>query len=342
MELFVIDCGNATIKATNSKGPFYTIPSYIAEDTREANEYTGSVQSKHDIARFNCELDANRTYIFGENILNVENVHLRSTYTHNDRYEKQAFQLSMKFMLAELAKDFDDDNIEVMLVTGIPSEEKGTVQEKNFREWLKGKHLVKRNGVEYVINVKDVQILPQPFGTIMDLFLYENGQVDERTRGNISVIDFGGGTTIIDTYNNLEWDRHRSRTIYNGQKDIYKNIASQLRQKNKSITVENVEQSFYDKDKFVKVSNEIMVDAKDEKSHEVTSFVQNIVTSFDNVIPDSSDINRLILTGGGVNNVGGEFMRQYKGIKIDMVDDSQTANVNGFYKFGKLLLERMK
>jgi len=67
--------------------------------------------------------------------------------------------LLRSFILAELASDFEEHELnEVIVVTGLPSQEIGTKEADEFKRFLKQKHVVTRNGVQRMINVTDVEL----------------------------------------------------------------------------------------------------------------------------------------------------------------------------------------
>lgn len=156
---------------------------------------------------FNSNLDDDEVYIWGVGIKQaVDPDSLIPTYTHNNRYNQKRFKLLCSFILAELASDYEEHELnDVTVVTGVPSQEVGTKEAEEFKRFLQQKHLVTRNGVQRMINVTDVRITEQPLGTLLNEYMNDSGQIHkELMTSTVTVIDFGAGTTIMDTFKNLK------------------------------------------------------------------------------------------------------------------------------------------
>src|SRR5699024_1160594 len=90
---------------------------------------------------------------------------LRSTNSSNNRYAFDEFKRLIDFSLIKLASFENEESIDVRLVTGMPSEERLMEEKYNaFKEYLLGRHIATINGVEYVVNVKELKIIEQPLG----------------------------------------------------------------------------------------------------------------------------------------------------------------------------------
>jgi plasmid segregation protein ParM len=85
---------------------------------------------------------------------------------------------------------------EVALVTGLPVEWYG--DREALTEQLKGRHVIRRCGGGCpVVNVSQVLVVPQPFGSLFALILDKDGKLinEDLARGRVGVIDVGMHTT---------------------------------------------------------------------------------------------------------------------------------------------------
>lgn len=136
------------------------------------------------------------------------------------------------FVLAELASDYDESELtDVVLVTGLPSQEIGTEDERKLKNFLQQRHIVTRNGKQIMFNVTDVRVVEQPLGTLLDVYMNEEGKIhkDLLTK-TITLIDLGAETTIMDTFKNFKRLPEKSETFYEGMNDLHRTIAKQLEQ----------------------------------------------------------------------------------------------------------------
>src|SRR5690625_4096040 len=163
MLAFAFDVGNGFVKARNNKRNFVA-PSTIAKKESVGVSSIISMSSDFDTNagyhEFVSNLDEGIEYIWGEGIKDsVDPDNLIATYTHNNRYNQKRFKLLCSFILGELASDYEDHELtDVVIVTGLPSQEVGTKEEQEFRKFLQQKHVITRNGEQRVINVTDVRI----------------------------------------------------------------------------------------------------------------------------------------------------------------------------------------
>src|SRR5699024_10052685 len=133
------------------------------------------------------------------------------------------------------------------LVTGMPS---GDIQKSEFLEafksFLEGHHVVYRNNQEYVINVKELKIIEQPLGTLLNVFLNEELKIHKNLKNElVVVVDFGSGTTIIDVYQNMKLIG--GKTLSEGMINFHELIANTLSKTSKDVDSVYVEKGIIDK-----------------------------------------------------------------------------------------------
>lgn len=336
MELknYAIDFGNGYVKAKSDLGKFI-IPAKIGfEKDLGTSSLDGEFETKYRINRFSRKQDS-QVYIFGEDIEDaISNPNdLISTNSNNVRYNLKSFEQLVEFSLSELAKYEDDNTVDVRLVTGMPSVD---IQKKEivntFEDFLKGVHVVKRNNEEFIINVKEVKIIEQPLGTLLNLFLNEDLMVHKRLKeGLIVVVDFGSGTTIVDIYKNMK--RVSGQTIKSGMIQFYKKIADiLLSEKSLEVDPHFIEVGIRDKTYLAKVGNQ-SIDFKDIFDNILEQKIQRIVQSYEDEIDQEALVNDFIVTGGGSFIIGDQLKEQKKNFRL--IDNPQFSTTNGYYKLAK-------
>lgn len=327
-----LDHGNGWVKARTATNKL-TLPSYIAK-----NEEIGEGFNNHklEIKEYESANAKGETYVWGKDVIKANK--LLSTYGSQDRYKQKYYTLLNEFALIEVLSDLNEDVIEdVWVITGVPSEEKGTTLEKDIEKSLKGSHLVKVNGEDKIVKVSKVVILPQPIGTIMSLYLDTKGFVDDDKyeSSSVAIIDLGTGTTDLDHIKELRRQEGDTLSIPIGMFDVYKRIEKYVKKQHPTanVTPQRVETQF-NSDSFV-ISKRAKVDIssiKEEAIEEVAMEIKN------NIIQQWKTWDRfdeIIITGGGANSLGKKLKQLIS--DVTSVTNSQTANADGFYRYGEFL-----
>lgn len=342
---FAFDLGNGYVKATNGIRTIIA-PSSIATESALGTSSFSGLTSKEDMQYevFKSPLNDNETYIWGEGIAEaVEPEDLKSTYTDNERYNKLNFKLLCSFILGELASDFEESELyNVTLVTALPSDEIGSNDEKEYKEFLKKLHVVTRNDKQSIIEVVDVRIVEQPTGTLLDIYMKDNGLINkELLTSTITVIDFGSGTTIVDTFKNFNRLSDKSETYYVGMNDLHKDIAKKV---GKQLNVKGLDPSYINNglirgDFIAKLSERKAYPFEEFIEEAVINFIDTRLNAIDKTLTNRDTIDSFIITGGGSHVVKDYFIKAFGEDKVKVADNSQLANLNGYYKFAKHLIE---
>lgn len=340
---FAFDLGNGYVKATNGKRTIVA-PSMIA---RESSVGTSSLlsltnQKEKGYETFESLLDDGVKYVWGEGIADaVDPEALIPTYTHNNRYMQKRFKLLCTFILGELASDFSDEELmDVVVVTALPSSEIGTGDEANYKNFLEQKHVITRNGVQRMVNVTDVRIVEQPTGTLLNLFMSNEGMLDEELlTSTITVIDFGAGTTIMDTFKNFKRLREKSETFYEGMNDLHRNIAKELEGKHniKGLDPSYVDEGFRRGDLIAEVSDRRKYAFEDIAKHVIMDFIDKRLSEIDRTLTNRDSVDKFVVTGGGVNIVKDYFLEVFGESNVILASNSQLANLEGYYKLASQL-----
>jgi len=344
MKVFAFDVGNGFVKAKSEKRTIIA-PSMIARESSLGNSSIADhFESNPGYQVFKSPLDDGTTYVWGEGIkAAVESRKLLNTYTHNNRYELKRFKLLCEFILAELASDYEEDILEdVVVVTGMPSREIKTEADRYLKEFLTGNHLITRGAIEKVINVKDVRILEQPLGTLLNIYMNDEGQIHKELKNRtISVLDLGAGTSILDTYKNMKRIEDESETYYEGMMDVYKSIVNQIRKKydaknlDESVIEDGIRNNYT-----VELSARKRIPFEQEANNAVSDFVDTLIAKVDRTLASRDHIDQFIITGGGSQIAGQKYKEEFGEDSLDIVEDSQLANVEGYYKFARAIVKK--
>lgn len=342
---FSFDVGNGFVKARNSERRIIA-PSTIAKKDSIGTSSITSMSNDYDVnagyQTYVSNLDDSVEYIWGSGIKDAVDLdELISTYTHHNRYNQKRFKLLCSFILAELASDYNDHDLnDVVVVTGLPSQEVNTKEADDFKRFLQQKHLITRDGEQIVINVSDVRILEQPLGTLLDKFMNDAGKIHKKLMTSvITVIDFGAGTTIIDTFKNLKRLDDKSDTFWEGANDIHKRIAKAIEREYgvKGVDMHHVEAGFYDESMIAVVSERKKYPFKEIANKVISNFIEKRISDIDSTLTNRNGTDIFVGTGGGINIVGDTFEKEFNEESLVVVEDSQGANNDGFYKFSKAI-----
>lgn len=340
----VFDLGNGFVKAKSEKG-IIIAPSQIALKSSIGNSSVKDLLVESEsINEFESKLDDGSVYVWGENLREVVSEEaIFHTYTHEKRYNNRRYKLLCEFILAELAAGYEEDNIEAIVVTGMPSTEISTEDNESMKKFLLGTHVVTRNGVEKTIKVVEVRILEQPMGTLLNEYLIDGKMHRNLTENTITVIDFGSGTTIIDTYKKMKRVESLSKTIYRGMNHIYGEIANIVANKFnlKSVDPIQIEEGIRN-DFVLKISGRVQHAFEEIAKEVITETIEKTISDLDRSITVRDQIDEFLVTGGGTEIVGDEFKRIYNQEAVKIVDKPQTANVNGYNKLATLLINNKK
>ncbi|BCJ86283.1 ParM/StbA family protein [Effusibacillus dendaii] len=329
-----IDHGNGYYKGYSNEAIELILPSgFLTKESVKREDSTGVGDVNYN--EFESSLYARELYVWGNEVNKVKGKYL-STYTSEDRYTQKYYKLLSQFGLASLIRE-KEGTFEVLVVTGCPSWEKGTKREEKLAQVFKGQHTIQMNGREKIINVKECKVLPQPIGSILDLYMDEEGNVDRDEIGTsyIGIIDIGYGTTDCDGIDSLKAIPDDRITIPVGVYDIYQRLSDYINSVNPDAyaTPRRVEMQF-ESDVYYS-SKRLSIPIKEVKERIVRETAEYIINELQTRWRNRSKFDMIILTGGGAKLIR-PWVQKFIS-DIHLIEDYQISNVRGFYKFGLLL-----
>ncbi|MEH6892161.1 hypothetical protein V7024_21315 [Bacillus sp. JJ864] len=341
---FAIDLGNGFVKAKskNRNKPFVA-PSSIAKE-KDMLKSSTNISRQNNVEDedglkfkvFESVTQKGTKYIWGEGLKEVvASDKLISSFTVDKRYKSENYELLVDFVLGELASDFKEKNLNVRVVTGMPSEELETQDQEDLETVFKGTHVVTVDGVEKIITVEHVEVLEQPLGTLFSQLIDEKLEISADFTKRIAIYDFGAGTTILDVFEGGKRDEDESQTLPNGMNKIYQKV----RNKNKSIrtlTVHDIEDAFKNDYNF-KIGPKTY-NCQEHAEEAITDFLDRALSTFQGVLTTRNHIEKIFITGGGQNIVKDKLSSYFDDEEdVTYVKNSQTASVEGFFKYGEVM-----
>ncbi|MEK5036330.1 hypothetical protein MKY96_33410 [Paenibacillus sp. FSL R7-0302] len=333
LKVLGLDHGNVWVKGYGHNGtsPLLLPNQFIREDLLQTDPY---FQSKLVLDTFSSNQYKEENYLWGQDIYKALNP--INTFTSQDRYMQKPYKLLSEFALAEMSQDND----EILLVTGVPSVQKGTKAEEQLKKVFEGTHVITKNDEEQVAKVKEVQVLTQPLGTVMSIYLDDEGKVADEEAGEeyIGILDAGGGTFDVDGVKEMDAQSDDRATFHMGMYKVYQNIADWINRENPNAgaTAKLVEfQILGDNPDTYKISKRSSIDIKHPKDLYIRQYAEDVIPLINQRWTNRDKFDRLALTGGAAKPLYPYLLEWEK--DLILVDNSQIANVIGFYRYGVFL-----
>ncbi len=186
------------------------------------------------------------------------------------------------------------------------------------------------------ISLKEVQIIPQPFGTLYDQMLNTIGDIINQELGKmlVGIVDIGFKTTDFAAAHSLEFIDHLSSSTSTGIANVHRLMANYLQNNFK------LEKQDYELDEIVEEAVARVAGESQDLCDIRNGFFEQTAHKIINELSTRWDYRQfdiILLTGGG-----GEGLSQYiipHFPNMVLVDDAQYANVRGFQKLANNLFE---
>lgn len=343
MKLFAIDPGNRQVKLMSEKGT-KVLPSYYvdAEEYGDRN-VLAFAKGESKTSDYTTDRDRGYTYVWGEGLNSGAKV-VTDTMRSDGRYNTREFGVLVDFALAELARDFKeakDGMLDVVVVTGVPTEDYDKPEViKQLISAIKGVHSATIDGVSHVVKVHDVYVLMQPVGTAIDIMVDETGDVKDGVDiedSLVGIVDCGGGTVLIESFDSMNLDKKNRMQMFEGAYTLYGDIRSKVTKKFSSITDNEVERLLRECSK----TEEYIWSPNGRETYNLTNIVmeernrytRKVASTVNAAYKANKRMKTVYVTGGTANLlVRTEFELAVP--KAKFVEESETANVRGFYKYG--------
>lgn len=213
-----------------------------------------------------------------------------------------------------------------------------------FRDTLKGRHQVVFHSpdggrVAKKIQVEQVQLLPQPMGSALNLLMNDNGQISEKelARQKIGVVDIGFRTTDYLVVDRLRYVERSSRTMDTGVSKAFNIIAGKLRE-NSGVNVELYRLYGAVESGTIRMRGQAFSFAK-IRDQIFAHLAATIVGDLERLWANDWDLETILLTGGGAKEIGPHIQALLPGnVRVAANrGDARLANVQGYLKYGRHL-----
>lgn len=327
-----IDLGNGFIKYKSDKNELVIPSSRVYQE----NILVEDNELGNDINLYEIE---DRKFYAGNKIADPTFItnpdDLKSSYSSSlHRYSYKNFQDLFLSSISDLLVDYIDEEREIYdveVITGVPSGDLDDEIIRPFQEMADKTYIVRRNGEEFKfkINKGDLLIIGQPLGSLM-----LGKSLSKKAMPNSIVIDFGAGTTIIDTFAGMQRIPDKSLTINKGLKTIYASMLKDLN--DNSLNINDIENA-------IKNKCDIEFGRKIIAFNELNElFESKFVSFFENEILQkiheySSDRTNIFITGGGSILAKETGIDKKFSIEGEWLSEPQMANVRGYAIYHNLV-----
>jgi plasmid segregation protein ParM len=193
-----------------------------------------------------------------------------------------------------------------------------------------------------VLEIADVRVLPQPFGTVYDLLLNDVGEIGSRDllQEKVGVIDVGFQTSDFTVADRISFLERASGSTESGIGRAFSVIAGKVREKS-GVSVELYR--LYDamQQGRIKVRGSTF-DLGRLIEHVLTQLATDLATEANRLWADEWDMDAIVITGGGGSVLAPYLAPLLRGrvLPVDASRDARLNNVRGFLKYGRHLWAR--
>lgn len=186
-----IDIGYGHTKATDGKKT-YIFPTVVAD----AIDLSFSIQKKEkDIKNITATIDDRKIFVGELAILQGDNpIRFKSKDRAEDTFTKEVF-LTTLGLFCDINSDSEVVEETFRIVTGLPVGD--YVRYRNiYGERFLGRHEIELFGKKIILNITDMYVVPQPFGTWVNKVFTDDGKYNaDFAERHVGIIDIGYRTS---------------------------------------------------------------------------------------------------------------------------------------------------
>jgi|GEM_PF-3275319 len=340
-----LDLGNKYVKIKTGKASS-CFPTAMLPKNQTGRAIAGGFGTAPKAPLFSTAINDHQAMYFGPGLpdMGYESNWISSIGFGLSRYTSPDFKAMFEYALAFAVKDFEEEMLEVDLVTGLPSmDEQNDDIVTYLDDFLRRSHTVKMieegkgSETEITYTIKTVVIVPQYYGTLWDLAVDEDLNIlDTRIiEGTVGVVDFGGGTTLVDTAHQLglgagatSWQEDTGVDYFHRAVHLTSPLADYKIEK---IFLEGSEDKgyIYNSGNTLQIKN--LTEPFMEQRQKATDYMKGV---YRRRFPKPEELSVIFQTGGGANFLlGSQLVEAFEGkVAVEIIEDSQMANVKGYYK----------
>ena len=337
MEVIGLDIGFGYTKCTN--GSRFLVFKSVYGDAPEAQFREQLLTEDAEEEHLQMELDG-RAYFVGE--LAERQSQERYFTLDQAQFVSEFTRVLAVCALSRMVERQDP----VKLVVGLPIGH--YVRHRNdLATILKGQHnvtVISRDGqrTETVVRVADLRVVPQPFGTVMNLMLNDVGEVKDKRflQQKIGVIDIGFRTADFTIADGARYSERGSLTTESGISRAFATVAAKL-QETSGVNVE-LYRMFDAVDRGTIRIHGKRYDLKRITEQAFAHLAGKIASDANRLWASDWDLDAIVISGGGGAMLAPFLVPQLKGevLALEPGKDARMNNVRGYAKYAKRLWTR--
>jgi plasmid segregation protein ParM len=261
---------------------------------------------------------------------------LRSFTLDQDRFISD----SAKVLALAVAADLTESDEPIGIVTGLPI---STYRQKadELARLLRDRHsltTIAPDGARSrrVLEVREVKVIPQPFGSMYNIVLDDAGGIGDRQtlQQKVGITDIGFQTSDLTVSDRGTFLERASQTTEMGVARAFATIAGKIREKS-GVNVELYR--LYDamEEGRIKIRGESF-DLSRLIEHVLAQLATDIASDANRLWADEWDMDAIVITGGGGAVLAPYLAPLLSGrvLPVDGSRDARLNNVRGFWKLG--------
>lgn len=279
------------------------------------------------------------SFFFGEGAVSDSRLVTRREDRHwieSDTYEKLivAALYHATWQEAQMKGSNEFGKVYPAIVTGLPI---AYYSDKDKLAKILSRPFVFTDGeTNYSIVIKEVRVVPQPFGTILDYLFDESGEFydNETSSKMIGVIDIGGKTTNILVAQKLSEKNRLTTSVNLGGWDVVRHVQAEILKKYEvELRDHEVSRVIAMRDLYIYGKQ---IDVESTINSAIRPVLAGISSELTRIWGNAATIDKILITGGGSNFLGSYLMKLYPN-QSEVVLDPVLANAIGYYKFSTRL-----
>lgn len=245
-----------------------------------------------------------------------------------------------KVLALAVASQLTESDEPVGIVTGLPI---ATFRQKadELARLLRDRHSFTAIALDgsrsrRVLEVRDVKVIPQPFGSMYDIVLDDAGAIGDRQtlQQKVGLVDVGFQTSDLTVSDRGTFLERASQSTETGVARAFATIAGKIREKS-GVNVELYR--LYDAmdEGRIKIRGESF-DLSRLIEHVLGQLATDIATDANRLWADEWDMDAIVITGGGGAVLAPYLAPLLRGrvLPVDGSRDARLNNVRGFWKLG--------
>jgi len=310
----------------------YSSTKIVGGDTPKVTTFPSAIGTP-DRASFSLDTETG-IYLQAPQRVAVGNVAVEQSRITRRREDRGWIESDEWYLLALAAlTEITSGNARFDIVTGLPVAFFGDAQVVIDR--LMGYHSVKRaDRRAQSFTVDSVRVIPQPFGSLLDVCMNNHGKVVDLdlARGRVGVIDVGGKTTNILSVNRLSDVSRETASVNVGGWVATRMLGQVLAERcpNLDLRPHEITQALIDRQ--VSYYGE-SVDLNESVEEILNNLAAQIVAEATQVWNGAAGLSAVLVSGGGALLLGDHVKAHFPHARV--VEEPVMANAMGFWKLAR-------